>query len=308
MNDYQPQEMLDDPMEDDTYATEQEKGPNSFFNKNVLGASAMIRNPKDVENDRLWQRWNETRSKEDMDALMKAVEPILDRTISYNKSVNKTILKSQARTRAAEAFESYRPDSGASLRTHVVGHLKPLVLRSHTNTRMMDRGRHIDDTARAFHNKMKQIEEEQMRRPTYQEMAAAMSISEDRAKTLMQRATTYEMPESQMEKIELESPEDARLNEIIDFVYYDLPERDKEIFDQRTGRNGKTPMTLDQVARKHKISTAMAHKIVSRIGKKIDSAYGAPTSGKMFGDDFDPKDDTMTDPSGYERQQNEWGI
>lgn len=217
-----------------------------------------------------WEKWKRTSEPGDLSATLKSMEPIINEVPRANPRLNRSLLRSQARSRAIEAFETYDPEKGASLSTHVRNHLKPLTVRGYRQTRAVSRGRFIEETATAYKNEMREFEEKFGREPTAGEMSDRMKIGITRSRQLMDRAKFYEMPESQVESLQaVPGTEDTRVGRWAEYVYHDLPPRDQLIMDYRLGRNGKEKLGLTEIAKKMNMSTTAVHNVLTGISKRV---------------------------------------
>lgn len=217
-----------------------------------------------------WQKWKKTQSPSDLAGALRAVDSVIDEVPRANPKLSRSLLRGQAKGRAIEALNSFDPEQGASLKTHVRNHLKPLTMRSHGQTRAISRGRFVEETATEYRNEMREFEETMGREPTAGEMADRMKISGKRSSQLMERSRQYEVPESQMESLgAVPGSEDSRLARWTEFVYHDLTPRDQLMMDYRLGRNGKPQLGLEEIAEKLGTSTTTVHKVLNRVADRI---------------------------------------
>lgn len=75
----------------------------------------------------LWNKYQASKSPFDRDQLLKHLEPLIQKQVNkWSGNIPQNTLLTQARMLAAKALDSYDPDRGTALSTHVVNHLAPL--------------------------------------------------------------------------------------------------------------------------------------------------------------------------------------
>ena len=219
-----------------------------------------------------WERWKSTGSKQDLSVAMKQMSPAIDEVARANPGLSPSLLRSKAKVRVYEAFQTYDPAAGASLSTHVRNHLKPMTIRSHNEARAMPKGRFIEEATRDYHFKFKELSEMNLEAPGTDEMADAMKISRERSSELMRRMRSFEVPEGGMDGAAIpedQTIENRRLKMWTEYVYQDMSPRDKKMLDMRMGRNGYEQMGMDDIARENNTSVATVHKVLSRASTTI---------------------------------------
>ncbi|MCB5270530.1 MAG: hypothetical protein LHW56_01645 [Candidatus Cloacimonetes bacterium] len=91
----------------------------------AIGASA---SPSSKEEDlRLWKVYHTSRSPKDREALLKRLDPILQSQVNkWAGPVPRGVLENEAMVLAAKALDTYNPNLGAALSTHIVNNLAPI--------------------------------------------------------------------------------------------------------------------------------------------------------------------------------------
>ena len=227
------------------------------------------RSPRGIKE---WEKWKSTGSKQDLSLAMKQMSPAIDEVARANPGLSPSLLRSKAKVRVYEAFQTYDPAAGASLSTHVRNHLKPMTIRSHNEARALPKGRFIEDATRDYYSKFKELSELNMEDPGADEMADALSIPRERSIELMRRMRSFEIPEGGAEGAvipEDQTIENKRLKMWTEYVYHDLSPRDKKILDMRMGRNGQEQLGMEEIARRVNTSPATVHKVLNRASGEI---------------------------------------
>lgn len=81
---------------------------------------------KQAEAETLWGQWKENPTKQNLGLLLKHFEPEINTRITLfkAKNVNKAAFRADLTRNAVTAIETFNPDRGASLKTHVTNHLR----------------------------------------------------------------------------------------------------------------------------------------------------------------------------------------
>lgn len=89
---------------------------------------------KDIE---LWHNWNNSKSKDDMKVLLNTLKPVIyNETNKWIQSnVSPTFLNVKAHEFAIKGIETFDPNKGIQLNTHITNNLKPLsrLVNTHQN-------------------------------------------------------------------------------------------------------------------------------------------------------------------------------
>jgi RNA polymerase primary sigma factor len=188
----------------------------------------------------------------------------------------KPLLRSKAKYLATKAVKTYDPTKGAQLRSWVVTQLQPLSrygqqLRPVRSSELAIRQAAEVDTQR------RRLALELDRDPTDAELADRVGISVRRIKRLRDTVRPA-MAESMMineDTEEISLPAVAAGN-TLDFaseaVYSGLSERERKIFDWKTGMHGQSVLSNQEVARRLGITPAAISQITANIAAAIRKA------------------------------------
>lgn len=224
--------------------------------------------------DSAYAAWAASPTPENMKALLDDLDPTINSEIQ-RFSGPKPLLRSRARALAVGAVRSYDPASGAKLRSWVVTQLQPL---ARYNNRLKpvyapeDAARKSYAVARARES----FVDEYGRDPTDEELADAVGISVQRLRKVQQMTpAVVNEPQETGDDV---SPDYAiydtnPVRAAADAVYGDLNERDRRIFDLRTGSHGSGTMSGQDVASLLKVSPAFVTQRANAIaGRIVDAA------------------------------------
>ncbi len=218
---------------------------------------------KDIE---LWKNWKSDSNKQTLTPLMSAINPVIQKEVSRwaTGSVSRPVLNIEAKKIALKAFETYDPKS-AKLSTHVTNQLKGLsrIVYTHSNAARMPE--HQTLKIGSYLNAKNELEEDLGREPTAQELSSSLkwSMKEvDRFRNELRSGLSTSKPTPP--GFETYNPDEA----FIDFVYNDLHDQDKLVFEHTTGYGGnkilsaktlmaKTGMTQGQISHSKRRITKM---------------------------------------------------
>lgn len=220
--------------------------------------------------------WVESPTPDNLKALLDYLDPTINAEIQ-RFSGPKPLLRSRARALAVKAIRTYDPRSGAKLRSWVVTQLQPLSRYNNSLKPVYA----PEDAARKSYAVAKAREsfiDEYGRDPTDDELADAVGISVKRLRKV-QKMTPAVVNDPQVTGDDDDvSPDYAiyRTNPVqaaSDMVYSGLDDRDRRIFDMRTGSHGQSMASGQDIASLLKVSPAFVTQRANAIaGRIVDTA------------------------------------
>jgi DNA-directed RNA polymerase sigma subunit (sigma70/sigma32) len=171
---------------------------------------------------------------------------------------------------AREAARSYDPNSGFKFSTHLVNNLKKL---SRLSTKYGSSFRTPENTQFGI-NKLQKVEKDLEhtlgRAPTTEELAHHTGMSHKMVLNTLKAKKTSTGISSLFESPALF---DSSNDEWIQFVYHDLSDTDKLIFEHRTGFGGKNILSNDAIAKKLHLSTATLNNRIKLINDMLSKGW-----------------------------------
>lgn len=228
------------------------------------------RGARDDKHLELWQQWKANPSPQTMQPLLTAFNPTINSLTKQWKApkVNESAFKAELTSHAIKAFESYDPNRGASLLTHVTNRAQK-AKRFNTRTQNMayipeEKSRYIGqiDTARD------QLTEELGRDPTHTEIAGIVGIPAARVKEI-QGLRRGDIRGSAFQSDPV-GHTGSRDREIIALLRPELKGDEQVVYDYLYGQNGKPQLTETGLIA-GRIGRSASH--VSRIKNRIAAAY-----------------------------------
>lgn len=214
-----------------------------------------------------WETWKSDPSEENLGALLKTQEPIIKSALrSFGGDDPK--LKTRAKILAKQALEDYDPAKGAALNTHLHHRLQ----RLHRYRAERSSAIHIPENTRLDAFAIKKFNEQYVTDhgidPSDEHVSDSLEMS---MKRIGRARGIGEASGSQLtsEKGDLVSEERDYSKIWAEYVYHDLGEKDKKIYEWVTGHNGNKRLPKAEIAKRLGISAAAVSQRVGRIANKI---------------------------------------
>jgi DNA-directed RNA polymerase specialized sigma subunit len=257
--------------------------PNSV--DEFLEAKKKLPSAKRGQEHELWHQWNNSgRKPEHLEPLIKAYQPVVQAKIREWKAPKlvQSAFEAELRTHLIKAFESYDPNRGASLRTHVE---KPLLkaLRyvvKNQNVAYIPEGQtsNIGKLQRA----RDELHEELGRDPTPTELADRVNETYPRARLTtkrvedIQRNIIADRPSSTWSWDPTAKPS-SREQEVLDLIQAELHDvfphpEERLVFEHIYGLNGKAQISAtNDLAKKLGKSPSQISRLKSSVGARVKS-------------------------------------
>ena len=226
----------------------------------------------------LWMQWKQSNQQQDYDALYNDLHPIVEMQVNKFRAdpVDDAVVRASAIRRITEAINTYKPDRGASVRTHVFNTLRR-VQRDIGDMRSFAR---IPESRRLKINSFKSVKEELtdylMREPTTDELADHLSWPRAEVSRIEKelRGEISEAKNPVLSTFGIDRP-GARATEALDYVYPELNPQEKLVFEHTYGYGGKQVLkTNSDIARRVGVSEATVRNIKKKIGNKVTPFLG----------------------------------
>lgn len=219
-----------------------------------------------------WSKWQTSRSREDLGSLFNRMEPVIHKEVSRWASgpVARPVLNLEAKKISLAAFKTFDPNK-AKLNTHLTNNLKGLSRLVYTHTNPARMPEHQVLKLNTFLSSKQNLEEELGREPT------SVELSED----LAWNPREVERYESQLRTgYSTSQPVPPGFDRFdadkvfLDFVYNDLVDQDRAVFEYTTGYGGKRILSAQELTRKTGMSQGQISHSKRRIRKLVQQARG----------------------------------
>lgn len=222
----------------------------------------------------IYEKWHRQPTPENMQTMLDTLDPVITSEIQ-RFSGPKELLRSKARTLAIKAVKSYKPGTGAAVKSWVVSQLQPL--SRYTNQLKPVYTPEVASQRAAELNRVReQYMLEEGRDPSDEELADLVGLSVKRIQKLKSAVPAavsegiYDTGESDTSGIALPAVSNSSpLGAVEDVIYDSLNERDRMIHDFKAGRHGKPVLTNQEIAMRLGISPAAVSQRSQQIAQQI---------------------------------------
>jgi hypothetical protein len=224
---------------------------------------------KDVQ---LWEAWKANPSKETLSPLFKQLEPVIQKEVSRwaTGGVSRPVLTIQAKKLTLDALNSFAPDK-AALNTHVTNQLKGLSRQAYTYVSSARIPEHRALKIKTYDSAIEDLKEELGREPTVSELSRELKWSQSEVER-MRKELRREFGTSQPIPPGFEQFDSDR--GLLDFVYHDLADQDKIVFEHSTGYGGAPILSAKDLTDKTGMTQGQISHSKRRIKSFIETARG----------------------------------
>ena len=219
-----------------------------------------------------WNKWKTSGSREDLGTLFNRMEPVIQKEVSRWASgpVARPVLNLEAKKISLNAFKNFDPNK-ARLNTHLTNNLKGLsrIVYTHTNPARMPE--HQVLKLSTFTSSKQALEEQLGREPTSQEISEELAWSPGEVERYQgQLRTGYSTSQPLPPGFDRFDADKV----FLDFVYNDLVDQDKAVFEHTTGYGGKRILSASELMKKTKMTQGQISHSKRRIRKMVEKARG----------------------------------
>lgn len=190
---------------------------------------------------KLWQTWKQFPSNENLEALIKQLMPIIRReTGRWSTLVPPYVLENEAKLITIKACQSYNPNAGTALSTHVVNQLQKLSRTAYKSQSALSVPEHQRLTFNRYMAAQRHLEDLNGRKPTLEDSADYLAIKPKNLRLIVENVGKRELMESGEGPAFIKDTHD----DVVHLAYADMTPLQKRIFEMRTGYNG-VPVARD---------------------------------------------------------------
>ena len=224
--------------------------------------------------------WVHKPSPETAGQFLSAARPIVDSSLTSAKQSNSPILRSAAKSMVLDGLERYSVSTKVPLVNWLHTQLMPLRRQAAEGESLLPAPERARRQLAAINKSTTNLNLRLGRDPSDAELADDLGISTTKLRNI-RKLNQQARPESSFVDEEGAPEPPAVLHSdpnslLVDYVYFDLPDSDKLIFDMIRDGNPKT-----EIAKKLKLSPASITQRAAAIAKKLESVYSTPMSSKV---------------------------
>ena len=216
-----------------------------------------------------YETWRQDPTPENYQALLDHLKPTVDAALRSHAGGDES-LRLRANIMTGQFLKKFDPKQ-AQLNTYLHGQLQGLRRYAQERQRVI----HLPENRRADAQQVLKLQAEY--RDRYG-MDPSVSLVQDqlnmsRQRVLRAEGVSGERPASEMQSEKGEAPAaSSRTPDEIwaDYVYHDLDEVGKKIFEWTTGYNGRDTLSKTEIARRLKVTPAAVSSSISKILRRLD--------------------------------------
>lgn len=224
--------------------------------------------------DTAYGTWKERPTPDNMASALDAASPVINSALTSYAGGNQA-LQAQAKKLVAGGLQSYDPDRGTKLRSHLMTQLQPLRRLQQRRTSVLRVPERVQTDLYHLRQAQQLHFDRFGRESADSELAEHMGVSVSRIRHLRKfmRQTVPESGLQSMEEGDNETfypgvskagPEDIWM----EYIHHDSSPMDQKILEWKTGFNGKEVISTQEIAKRLGISPSAVSQRASRMAKR----------------------------------------
>lgn len=206
------------------------------------------RQQQDLE---MWREWRSTKDSQVLNNLVERLNPLIQREVQkWGTTVPRPALESKARMLTAEALNTYDPNRGAAVGTHVASRIRKLSrhVYPYQNVARLPENKQLNYNT--FQIAQSRLIDNLGREPSVSELSDELGWAQKKVTDFQKSFGRKEYHESAGAYIE-DEPESRTL---VDFYYHGLSPNDQRLFEDITGYGGRPPLSNNQLMSKYRLT------------------------------------------------------
>lgn len=227
---------------------------------------------KDLE---LWRAYKASPSAFTLKPLLKQLDPVIQsETNKWVGAIARPVLEAKAKALALEAIDSYDPNAGAALASHVTNRLLKLSRTVYSHQDAVRTPEHKKLKVMALHRAETELLAMNGREPTNAELQQHLKWS-PKSLSEIQSATAPELVESGdvggglFETRSAWAPDNPE--GVVNMVYYDMDPIDQLIFEHSTGYSGKPLLSNPELCAKTNLTLGQLSYRKTQIRQRLQN-------------------------------------
>ena len=219
----------------------------------------------------IWRQYKATKSQVALQTLLKRMDPVIQSTVNkWTGAVSRDALLNEAKLLAVKAFDSYDPNKGTALATHVVGNLAPISRIVYTYQNSARLPENVTLKLHTLHTAIEHLKAANGLEPTTDEIHQELgwSAGEINRMRTYQRADLIESGPAVSGNNFFDSKEDDD-EDMLTAIYFDLLPDEKRLFEVVTGFNGHQKLANPEIMRTLGLSQAQLSYKKTQLSNKI---------------------------------------
>ena len=207
----------------------------------------------------LWREWKRTKNPQTLQKLLDRLQPLIYReTSKWSGAVPAAALDARAKRLVVEALDSYNPNMGAAIGTHVTSRLRKVSrhVYPYQNVARMPENKQL--LYHTYQVASSSLQDSLGREPTVEELQDELGWGAKKIREFNTSIGRRELVESEGADIHLH---DTEASPLVDFYYHGLIPSDKSLFEDIVGYGGKKTLSNPELIRKYGMTQGqLSHK------------------------------------------------
>lgn len=199
----------------------------------------------------LWRKWQSSNSPQDLEPLLNQLEPLIQREVQkWGSVVPPAALSARARLLTVDALKKYNPNKGAAVGTHVASQIRKLSrhVYPYQNVARLPENKQLNYNT--FQVAQQRLVDNLGREPSSDELSDELGWNPRKVGEFQKAFGLQEYVESEGAYFDVDQSPDM----MVDFYHHGLASKDKVLFEDITGYQGKPSMNNSGLMRKHKMT------------------------------------------------------
>jgi len=228
-----------------------------------------IKGDRDLE---LWHSWKGGDQAAKWE-LLNQFKPIISQYAQTHSNVlPKPVVEAKLKRYTLQAFDTYDPNKGAKLSTHVVNYFQKLNRDNYSNQQALRLPENVAIQYRQYNDAYLGLTERLNREPNTQELSEELGWSLDYTGKANRR---YHKEYAEGKQEFDAGVHDNDLSEsVLRFVYHDLDDKSKFFLEHRTGYLGRPIYSPTRIQTELKISPYQFYSMQAKVRAKVEEATG----------------------------------
>lgn len=232
-----------------------------------------------------WEAYRKNPSQQNRTDLLNRFMGVINSQVNkWGSQVPRDVLVNEAKLLAIKAFDSYNPNAGASLATHLTNALMPLSRTVYTYQNAARMPENVTIRMGAYNSAVDQFKLTMGREPTTDELHSTLGwpaadinrIRDYNRKDLVESGPTVS---GDFYSANRDDDDDYLLG----CIYMELTPEEKTLFEHVTGYNGARPLSNPELMQKLNLSQSQLSYKKSQLHKKLEKIMSRPGVKSRFG-------------------------
>jgi DNA-directed RNA polymerase specialized sigma subunit len=225
-----------------------------------------------------WKTWKAKPTDAHASALLAQVSPLIHREVNkWSGTLARPLLETEGKRLAMQAFQSYNPNKGAAIGTHVVNQLQRMSRLSYANQNIARLPENKMLLFHGYHVAHSELADELGRAPSVDELADKLGwpinkVAEYRTsigrKELLESGGLFETGDAGLYDAD-------KQEHIVDFIHHGLAPQQKSIFEHLTGYAGAEVLSNQEIQKKLGLTQGQYSYTKSRLIEHVEKVHGS---------------------------------